>query len=789
MSAHRRHIHIAGFVQGVGFRPFLHRLAERFGLAGRAWNTLTGVETILEGDAEALDGFLRELQSAPPRLASLQQLRWTETTASGLEGFTIEPSRSGERRRAWVLPDADLCQQCEAEILDPSDRRFGHPFTSCVHCGPRYSIVTDIPYDRNRTTMAAFELCPDCRREYEDPRDRRHHAQPVACPACGPRLWLVDSRGREVAAADPLIQTAEALDQGQIVAIRGLGGFHLAVDAAHEEAIAQLRERKRRPAKPLAMMVADLDAAHALAVLDSEEERELLTPARPILLVEPRPERPLAPGVAPGLDRVGLMIAYTPLHRLLLEAFRKRRPEGEPAALIMTSGNRAGAPICADNDQALADLGSIADLFLLHDRPIAGPCDDSVGQVHRGQLRLFRRARGFVPAPLLVERRRVPAGILALGGELKVSIALSRESEVIAGRYLGDLVDPVTRDAFLADIDHLLHLTGVEPAVIAHDLHPDFVTTRHARQGFPAALPRQAVQHHHAHLASCLLEHDLPEGLQALGIILDGTGFGPDGTIWGGELLLGDAAEVRRAAHFAAVALPGGDAAIRHPRRVGFAYLYEAFGADWERLELPLLRQEDETRLATLRQMLDRGLNAPRSSGAGRLFDAVTALLDLPAARGEISYEGEAAIALEQLALSAPEATAGQGYPVDRAGEVLDFSPTIRAIVDEVGRGVDRSVIAARFHATVARACAVAADEIRQATGVEVACLSGGVFQNRLLLELMTQQLEADRWRVLINHRFPPNDGGIAPGQVAVAAARIARGDIGKVQSGEREKR
>jgi hydrogenase maturation protein HypF len=761
----RLRVDVSGSVQGVGFRPFVHRLAADLELGGWVRNGPQGVSIEVEGPRSGLERFLERLVAERPPLADIVELSSEPLAPVGEPRFEIRPSESRGERTARVLPDVATCAECLAEVRDPSDRRFGYPFTNCTHCGPRFSIVRALPYDRPRTTMSGFAMCAACRAEYGDPRDRRFHAQPNACPECGPRLSLWGRRGVEsVRGAEALRRAARAVREGAILALKGIGGFQLVCGAADEGAVARLRERKRRPSKPLALMARDVEEARELCIVGEAEARALASAEAPIVLMPRRGGAAVAASVAPGHPTLGVMLAYSPLHHLLLAEV------GGP--VVATSGNLAGEPIATDEREAAERLGGVADLMLVHDRPIEYPVDDSVGWIVRGGFALLRRARGYAPLPVLLPRAAPP--LLAAGGHLKSAVALGLGRQVFVSQHIGDLETIEAVRAFERSLADLVRLFEAAPIAIAHDLHPDYASTRwalHAAAGgepalFPAGPPRAiAVQHHHAHLAACLADAGCAE--RALGVIWDGTGYGPDGTVWGGEFLLGDAAGCERIAHLLPFRLPGGEAAVREPRRVAVALLWELLGpAALERDDLPAVRSFTEAERAVLARMLERGVNAPVTTSAGRLFDGLAALLGL---RLDAGYEGQAACALEFAANPAE----GGAYPLPvREGpgaRVLDWRPLVEAALADVLRGTDAGAIAARVHGGMIEAIAQVAREI----GEPRVAPSGGCFQNRLLLERSAERLEAAGHRVLIHRQVPPNDGGICVGQAAVAAATL----------------
>jgi hydrogenase maturation protein HypF len=769
----RLKIAIQGAVQGVGFRPFVFRLAREETLAGWILNDTRGVRIEVEGESEALDRFATRVAREHPSAAVIESLvpEWDEP--SGMTGFEIRTSDAGGRKTVQVLPDIATCPECRSEVGDPGDRRHGYPFTNCTRCGPRFSIVRSLPYDRPRTTMTGFAMCEACLGEYENPLDRRFHAQPNACPVCGPRLELWDGAGnRSAGGREALDAACDAIRAGDVVAVKGLGGFHLAVDARSEAAVARLRAAKPRREKPFALMVRDLEQARELCELTAEDERALDSPESPILLLPRRERAPVADGVAPGNPRLGLMLPSTPLHHLLME--RLAFP------IVATSGNLSDEPICTDEREAVDRLRGVADRFLVHDRPIARHVDDSVAWTLEGETALLRRARGYAPRPVPVCPET--PGVLAVGAHLKNAVGLGVGPRVFVSQHIGDMETPEALEAFERVVADFLRLYEVRPVCIAHDLHPDYATTRWAQRatagdaGLPrpvsvlAGLPLIAVQHHHAHLASCLAEHGR-DGT-ALGIIWDGTGYGTDGTVWGGEFLVGDAAGFRRAAALSPFRLPGGEAAVREPRRSALALLWETLGGGGlEREALAPVSTFEPAERELLARMLERGVGSPRTTSMGRLFDGVAALCGLVQ---RTSFEGQAAMALEHVV----DTTIRDAYPVELSsgpdGEsaperVVDWRPVVLAVLDDLSRGMPVATIAARFHNAMLDALLAVAGE----AGERLVVLSGGCFQNRLLIERGIERLRAARFDPLWQRRVPPNDGGIALGQVRVATARL----------------
>ena len=750
----RIRVETEGIVQGVGFRPFVFRLAGRHGISGWVCNTPRGVLVEAEGLPENLAAFLRGISAEPPPLAEITAIRSERIPILGKVGFLILPSTSGEND-IHISPDCDVCSYCLEELFDPGDRRYRYPFINCTNCGPRYSIITGSPYDRHKTTMAAFTMCEECRAEYEDPADRRFHAQPNACPACGPQLLLTDGAGHGVVThGDASLRTAiDLLREGGILAVKGLGGYHLAADACNEAAVRELRRRKRRDEKPFALMAAGLPEVGRFARGEAAELRLLAGPERPVVLLPKREENPIAPQVAPANGYFGVMLPSTPLHHLLLRCGF--------TALVMTSGNISDEPTAYGDAEARERLRGVADLFLVHDRDIHTRTDDSVLRVFQGQPLFLRRSRGYVPRP--VKLPSVQRSVVAMGGELKATVCLTRNDRAFMSQHIGDLKNAATLLSLEETVANLERILEIKPTAVAHDLHPDFLSTRLAA-GLKV-VPQVPVQHHHAHMAACMAENGL-EG-EAIGVVFDGAGYGPDGTIWGGEFLLGDYREVRRFGHFRTVRMPGGDAAVLEPFRMAISYLHELYGEALYNLPLPCLAEAAAQDRQLFSRMLERGINSPFTSSCGRLFDAVAAIIGL---RSRITYEGQAAMELEALA---EQADTELGYPYDIAahdGElILDLRPLLGSIVSDVTAKKPRPVIARRFHNTVARAAADVCEEIGSASGVNRVVLSGGVFQNRLISEGLFNRLKTRGFHVFTHRLVPPNDGGLALGQAVIA--------------------
>jgi hydrogenase maturation protein HypF len=748
-----RRILVRGTVQGVGFRPWVYRLAVEQGLSGRVRNDPRGVTIEVFGAPQALEVFLLRLRAEAPPAALLLEVREERIPAEPLPGFAIVPSEDEGARRVSIPPDLATCPECLREVRDPADRRHAYPFTNCTQCGPRYTIARDVPYDRPATTMAGFPMCADCRREYDDPSDRRFHAQPIACPRCGPSVRLLGPSGEPARLGpDAIAAAASALREGRIVAVKGLGGYHLACNATSPAAVRRLRQRKRRDEKPFAVMVLSLDDARALAVVDPAEERLLASVERPVVLVRRRAGSGLAPEVAPGNPLVGILLAYTPLHHLLLEA------AGRP--LVMTSGNLSEEPMAARDGEALARLAGIADLFLAHDREIENRCDDSVARVIAGRPTVFRRSRGYVPRAVTL-RRPVRRPVLACGAHLKNTFCLAAGDEAWLGPHVGDLDNLEATRAFEEQVERLQRFLGIRPEVIAHDLHPDYASTRYA-----LARPepvKVGVQHHHAHVASAIGEHGL-EG-PVLGLAWDGTGYGTDGTAWGGELLLVRDGGFERLSTLRPLRLAGSDEAIRQVWRIALAALDDAFDGAAPLSRLRLFQSVPARDLAVVRQMAARGLRSPLAHGAGRYFDALGALgLERPRA----TYEGQVAL---DWNLAADEAETGS-YPFELREEgglvQADLRPLVRGAVEDLVAGVAPGRVSARFHEAMAD---VAAALVRRAVGEHgrlPLVLTGGCFQNARLAEGVLRRLQGEL-DVRLHGEVPPGDGGIALGQALVA--------------------
>lgn len=780
-AVRRLRLLVVGIVQGVGFRPFVYRLATDLDLAGWVMNDPSGVTIEVEGSAAAVHDFRgRLLRDAPP-LSWIEACKVREVAPLGGTGFEIRGSERADRPSALVSPDTATCSDCVRELYDPTDRRHRYPFINCTNCGPRFTIVRGIPYDRPYTTMAGFEMCVPCRAEYDDPRDRRFHAQPNACPECGPSVRLVDAAGRAVAepagpgGAEPIVRAARVLNEGAIVAVKGLGGVHLACIAADEEAVRRLRDRKHREDKPFAVMVPDLEAARGLVDLDETEVGLLASRERPVVLARRRPGAAVAEQVAPGHRDLGLMLPYSPLHHLLLA--------DAGASLVMTSGNVSDEPIAYRNDEALERLAAIADYFLLHDRPIHTRADDSVVRAVTlaGERRtlILRRSRGYVPVPVTLPDP-APVSLVACGAHLKNTFTVAEGRRAWVGHHIGDLENYETLRSFEEGIRHFETLFEIRPEAVAHDLHPDYLSTRYGlERAATEELEALGVQHHHAHLAACLAEHG--RSGPALGVIYDGTGLGTDGTVWGGEILVGDAAGFERIGHLWPVRLPGGEAAIRRPWHMACAWLCALEEGDGvPTIPARLKGRVDAAEWDAVARLARTGIASPITTSVGRLFDAVSALCGL---RLEVTYEGQAAIELEMAATGAdaveePGSEIGYPLPARRKADrpaVLDARELIHAVIADLEQGASPGRVARRFHAGLADGTVALCVAEAARLGLDTVAISGGVFQNVVLLERTVRQLAAAGLHPLVPQRLPPNDGGISYGQaVVLGAARRA---------------
>lgn len=763
-TARRSRVSVCGVVQGVGFRPFVYRLASEESLAGLIGNDMDGVTIEVEGDPARIASFLARLQKDMPPMARIDHIAVSELAVTGESGFQIVASRIKGKVSTEIPADAATCDDCLHELFDPLDRRYRYAFLNCTNCGPRFTITHRIPYDRAQTSMAKFAMCAACQAEYDDPLSRRFHAQPNACGDCGPKVWLESVDGRTVEAEDPIAFAIERLAAGDALAIKGLGGFHLSVDATSDAAVQKLRTRKRRFGKPLAVMMRDVAHARELCTLTTAEEVLLQTPARPIVLARARQKNCVAASVAPGIPWLGIFLPYTPLQHLLFADSRMR-------ALVMTSANLSDEPIAIDNEEARARLGGIADLFVMHDRAILQRCDDSVMAIVEDAPQLIRRARGYVPLGVTLPLATEP--LLAVGGHMKNVFALARGESVYQSQHLGDLEDPLALNFFKESLDHLARTFEVHPKYVAHDLHPGYLSTSWAREwAAEHKLPLFAVQHHHAHIAGCMAEIGLDEAV--VGLALDGTGYGTDGRIWGGEVLICTLNQFERFAHLEYAPMPGGDAAVKEPWRMAAGYLHAAGVALEDSNGMKMLGATAQ-QVKLLARMIERGVNTPQTSSLGRLFDAVAAVA---LGRQRVAYEAQAAIELEGCAVDEPDEA---GYPMDLLhGDWPRRKPmrisTIRlwqAIVEDVRLGERSARMSVRFHAGVAAAFVNAAIEARAATGVKRVALSGGCMHNRRLARLLRAGLANAGFEVFVHRQVSPGDGGLSYGQAAVAAAML----------------
>jgi hydrogenase maturation protein HypF len=740
----------------------VYQLATRHGLKGWVCNTSEDVKIEIEGEAETVELFIQELTTLAPPLSRIVSISTAEQPPQGYEHFEIRHSIAEEGKYQLVSPDIATCGACQKELFDPADRRYRYPFTNCTNCGPRFTIIEDIPYDRPKTTMRHFQMCPDCQREYDDPLDRRFHAQPNACPRCGPCLKLVDPEGNPVSTPDPLITVGSLLREGKIIAIKGLGGFLLACDATNEAVVQLLRQRKRRPFKPFAIMVATLEEAKKYCYVSPEEEKLLLSHQSPIVLLQRKPASPVAPGIAPNLNYLGVMLPYTPLHHVLLRETR--------LPLVMTSGNLSEEPIAKDNEEALRRLQGLADYFLLHNRDIYSRYDDSVTLVELGEVRVVRRARGYAPYPIHLpfEVRQV----LGCGAEVKNSFCLTREKYAFLSQHIGDLENLETLEHFENTIELYERLFRIQPQAIAYDLHPEYLSTKYALERAEAqGLPLIPVQHHHAHITSCLADNGAQEPV--LGVALDGTGFGSDGHLWGGEFLIASYEGFQRMGHLEYLPLPGGAAAIERPYRTAIGYILTLLGEEALSPDLPGLKGVDALEIELIQRQIERKINTPLTSSCGRLFDAISALLGI---RGKIDYEGQAAVELEMISREGEE----RAYPftivVEKGVRVIRLRELLAAVLADLRRGVSPAVISGKFHHTVTLMAVEMCRQIAEESGIRKVALSGGVFQNRLLLRKMVAALEQAGFNLLLHRQVPCNDGGISLGQAVIASFLLKEG-------------
>ena len=746
----RKRICITGIVQGIGFRPFVYHLARRFQLHGRVGNTSEGVLVEVEGSPDALRQFIRGLACEHPPFAQIEETAVTDLEPTGETGFAIVPSKEEQAQFVLASPDLATCEDCRRDFADPENRRFGYPFTNCTHCGPRYSIIRDIPYDRPMTTMAGFRMCPACQAEYDDPDDRRFHAQPNACPACGPSLTLEPGGPVEI-----MGEARRLLAAGQILAIKGLGGFHLACDAENDAAVRRLRQLKRRSDKPFGLMAPNLATIEQFCIVSAADRRALGSVQRPIVILSRRPGAKLSPAVAPNNNTLGVMLPYTPLHQLLFAGSAYR-------LLVMTSGNMSEEPIVIHNDEARERLGGVADGFVFHDRDIYMRVDDSVVRSFEGQTRVLRRSRGYAPYP--IDMGSEMTEVLACGGELKNTFCLTKGRYALVSQHIGDLENYETLEFFRETLEQMKKLFHVEPRVVAHDLHPNYLSTKFALE--LEGLEKIGVQHHHAHVAACMAENHLRE--KVIGVAFDGTGYGTDGRIWGGEFLVADLGGFERRAHFRYVTMAGGDQAVREPWRAALSYLMETFEEHHAWPDLPLWREIPTKKLELVQTMIRRRVNSIQTSSCGRLFDAVASILGL---RHEVNFEGQAAIELEMAACQGID----DGYAFDIENSEpwqVDMRPVIGSILNDLRRGLQTGVISARFHNTIAAVIVEVCRRVRQTEKLNQVCLSGGTFQNVYLLTRALAGLRGQGFEVFLHAKVPTNDGGVSLGQAVIANRR-----------------
>jgi hydrogenase maturation protein HypF len=754
------HISVRGVVQGVGFRPFIYQMAIRHNLRGWVCNTSEDVRIEVEGEAKDIEQFLLGLREQAPPISHIEDITVTPGTPASYEKFEIRHSITEEGKYQLVSPDIATCPDCLREIFDPKDRRYRYPFTNCTNCGPRFTIIADIPYDRPKTTMHRFRMCPDCQQEYDDPLDRRFHAQPNACPKCGPQIELVDSDGQPVTCTDIINKTSQLLREGKIIAVKGLGGFLLACDATSQAAVNRLRQRKNRPAKPLAIMVSSLDETRQYCYVNHEEAELLTSPGSPIVLMKWKTESTISKAVAPGLKYLGVMLPYTPLHHILL------RETSLP--LVMTSGNLSEEPIAKDNDEAIRRLGNIADYFLMHNRDIYARYDDSVTIVERDVPQFLRRARGYAPYPIHLNHNSQQ--ILGCGAEEKNTFCLTRDNFAFVSQHIGDMENMETLEHFVNTIELYKKLFRIEPEIIAHDMHPEYLSTKYAKElAARDNIKLIPVQHHHAHIASCIADNSLEAPV--IGVSFDGTGYGTDGNIWGGEFLIADYKGFTRLGHFEYLPLPGGALAIQKPYRTAIGYLL-SLGIGLDR-KLPLFKRVDDVEVDIIKSQVENSLNSPLTSSCGRLFDAVSALIGI---RGVIEYEAQAAIDLEMLACNAVDETGVYPFSVvEQDGvRIIKLQDIFAAIIDDLRNNMPEAIIAARFHNTVAQMILEMCQIITAETSIKNVALSGGVFQNRLLMRKAISLLESAGFNVYTHRQVPCNDGGISLGQVVIANQSLA---------------
>ena len=752
-----RRVEINGIVQGVGFRPFVYKLANRYNLKGEVANTSSGVSIHIEGSRQNIESFCRDISEKKPPLAHITGIDCFDEPVNDYRDFTIADSREQSVMTTLISPDVSVCDDCRRELFDLHDRRFQYPFINCTNCGPRYTIIDDIPYDRPKTSMKHFQMCTLCQAEYDNPANRRFHAQPNACEDCGPHVRLFDNARKKIATPNPIEKTATLLKQGCIIAMKGLGGFHLAVDAENDDAVTRLRRRKHREAKPLAIMSYDVEGIRKYALVEQKEEKLLTSPQRPIVLLKKREPNSISKEVAPRNRYFGAMLPYTPLHYLLLShGFN---------ALVMTSGNMREEPIAIDNDDAFERLSDIADYFLIHNRDIYLRSDDSIVRKTAGDTRFIRRSRGYVPVPVFL-KNKVPS-ILACGAELKNTICLTKANKAFLSQHIGDLKNPATYDFFKLTIRHMQRILDVQPEIIAFDLHPDYLSSRYAQE--QKDINKVRVQHHHAHIVSAMAENRIDGPV--IGLSFDGTGYGSDGAIWGGEILIADIEKFSRTAHFAYLPMPGSAAAIKEPWRMAVSYLYDAFGQDFWNLDLPVLKAIEAGKVKIVVDMIRKKINSPLTSSLGRLFDGIASIVGI---RNRVLFEGQAAMELEMLASGQVAGIYDYEWETTDRHKILT-RPIIQGVVKDMLQGLHPSVISHRFHQTLIRMFSELCEVIRKENGLNRIVLSGGVFQNALLLTGLINALEKRKFKIFSHSKVPANDGGISLGQAMVAAAVVGK--------------
>ena len=753
----RAKISVRGIVQGVGFRPFVYQLATKHGLKGWVCNTSGDVKIEVEGSSDSLQLFLDQLKTEAPPLALIEEINHLYVASDGDQTFEIRESTPEKGKYQRISPDIATCPLCLKEILDRNDRRYRYSFTNCTNCGPRFTIIKDIPYDRPETTMRTFKMCPECQKEYDNPVDRRFHAQPNCCPTCGPKLEITDQAGKTIASQDPVRDVCALLKQGKILALKGLGGFLLACDATNEQAVTNLRQRKKRLFKPFAVMISSLDEVKKLCVVSPEEEKLLTSVKAPIVLLQLKDKKKVSAAVAPNLNYLGVMLPYTPLHHLLM------REVSLP--LVMTSGNLSEEPIAKDNDEALRRLSGIADYFLVHNRDIHVQFDDSVTMVENTKLQVLRRARSYAPDPIHLPFHSQE--VLACGAELKNTFCITRDEYAFISQHIGDLDNLETLDHFEKVLDHYKKLFRLNPQIIVCDQHPDYLSSRYAQELKTTNndLNLIPVQHHHAHIVSCIIDNKVAPPV--LGVAFDGTGYGEDGSIWGGEFLVVDYGKFQRLGHLEYIPMPGGENAIKKPFRMAISYLVNLLGEQTLNQRLAFLETVEEVELELIKKQIEKGINAPLTSSCGRLFDGVSALLNI---RNEVDYEGQAAIELEMIA--GEEKDTGKIYPFEISEEkgmkIVRLQELFAAILEDVNRGVTKTEISACFHHAVAQMVVRMCQTLARDTGINKVALSGGVFQNRLLLRLTSDYLEKTGLNVITHREVPTNDGGISLGQAVI---------------------